>query len=51
MEVEDQTALERTLADLAELGVEPLDVWDQALFGFVVALDTAGMEHLRALPT
>ena len=45
----DHAALERTLADLDRLGIEPLDVWDEALFGFVVALDAAGMEHVRAL--
>ncbi|HEX4983787.1 MAG TPA: S8 family peptidase, partial [Ilumatobacteraceae bacterium] len=50
VEVEDRTALEATLVDLAELGVEPIDVWDEALFGFVVALDPAGMERLRVLP-
>ena len=50
VEVEDHAALERTLADLDSLGIEPLDVWDEALFGFVVALDAADMEHVRALP-
>jgi subtilisin family serine protease len=50
VEVEDQAALERTLADLDRLGLEPLDVWDEALFGFVVALDATDMEQVRALP-
>ena len=47
---EDQAALQRTLADLDRLGVEPLDVWDEAMFGFVVALDAAEMEYVRASP-
>ncbi|HWM19159.1 MAG TPA: S8 family serine peptidase [Ilumatobacteraceae bacterium] len=50
VEVEDQAALERTLTDLDRLGLEPLDVWDDALFGFVVALDAADMERVRSLP-
>ena len=41
METRDQAGLERTLAELGRLGVEPVDVWDRAMFGFVVALDTA----------
>ena len=50
VEVADQDALDRTLADLDRLGIEPLDVWDEALFGFVVALDATDMERVGSLP-
>ncbi len=38
------------MAELGRLGVEPVDVWDRAMFGFVVALDTAEVEYVRGLP-
>ena len=50
VEVEDHASLERTLAELNRLGIEPLDVWDEALYGFVVALDADEMAHVRSLP-
>jgi hypothetical protein len=50
VEVGDHAALERTLANLDRLGIEPLDVWDEGLYGFVVALDATDMAHVRSLP-
>ncbi len=50
VETRDQAGLERTLTELGRLGVEPVDVWDRAMFGFVVALDTAEAEYVRGLP-
>src|SRR5207253_1953409 len=46
--VRDTVALKHTLADLAGVGINPSDVWDEALPGFGVALDDSGAERLRA---
>lgn len=50
VEARDEAGLDRTLAELDGLGVQPIDVWDRAMLGFVVALDPADVEYLRGLP-
>jgi subtilisin family serine protease len=49
VKVVDEAALHGVVAELDRIGVDPVAVWDRALFGFAVTLDAAGLEHVRAL--
>ena len=48
--VADEPALTRIVADLGVLGADPIEIWHDVFFGFVIRLDSNGVEFVRAHP-